>query len=148
MGRLCRDPQAYDPQEERTIYCDRDNDEAVDTIRSCQYQMAIGRNVRIEEDPEDKRADFPWIKSFGDQAKQDFKALRTSSGIYIRGSISTRTFKRHVVCQHCGREYDVQAMASEIVPYSVEYLTNCILPNGQEEEETYVVPSALVQPQT
>lgn len=119
IGNLCEDPE----------FTQEGNGPRV-----CTYQLGINRKVFIKEDDPVNRADFPWIKSFGDQAEKDRDCLTQGSLVYIDGSIQVRenfTVKRE--CENCGAINHLKGKAVEIVPYSVEYLRNCILPSDEEE---------------
>ena len=56
VGNLCDDP----------VYFENDTGAKVST-----YQLGISRKVYVEEDSPDERADYPWVRSMGDQAEMD-----------------------------------------------------------------------------
>lgn len=123
IGTLCREP------------------EVIEGFKTpcTQYQIAVNRKYHIKEDSPDTKTDYPWLKVYGKQAESDAAALHTNSTIYYSGSIQTRQVKRKMVCESCGAEYDYEDRATEIIPYSVEYLANCTLPEGKNssvEENT------------
>lgn len=121
MGNLCFDP-IYNPIENGG--------------RVCSYQLGINRKVYIEEDDPGINADYPWIKSLGDQADSDKEALSEGSMVFIDGSIQARSdFVVKKVCENCGSERKVQGSAMEIIPYYVEYLRDCKLPPKEEPKE-------------
>ena len=112
IGNLCNDP-SYNPIENGG--------------RVCTYQLGINRKVFIRDDDPSVRADFPWIKSLGAQADMDYEALRKGSLVYIDGSIQAREgFVVQKTCEYCGSLCSKKDSSMEIVPYSVEYLKNCI----------------------
>lgn len=112
IGRVCRDPELY-------TYDDGSS--------CCSYAIAVNRKLYVEgsEDEED-HADYPWVKSFGEQAEKDIAALKVDSLVYIDGYI--RTMKRTVRIQcdnpQCAEFYDQPTAVLEAVPYSVEYLSD------------------------
>lgn len=121
IGNLCADP-IYNPKENGG--------------RICSYQLGINRKVYIPEDAPESKADFPWVKSLGDQADKDRVALAMGSQVYIDGSIQARDdFKMTKECEACGQECRVKGSAMEIVPYYVEYLRNCMVDELTEETE-------------
>ncbi len=120
IGRLCREP-------ERIMNVKQ---------ASAQYQIAVNRKFKIREDSPDTKTDFPWIKSYGPQAEEDFNALHVNSLIYVDGCIQSRQIKRRLCCPHCGGENSFDDVAYEIVPYSVEYLADCALPDPQEDHRS------------
>ena len=125
IGNLCRPPQVY--HDTNIKYA------------SCQYQIATNRKYHIRDiGAADVRTDYPWIKSFGEQANQDAIHLQEGATIYVSGAIQTREVARTTVCANCGEEYIWKDTASEIVPYSVEYLEGCLFPEREmrQGEET------------
>lgn len=120
MGNVCAEP-VYNPIENGG--------------RVCTYQLGINRKVYIKEDDPSVRADFPWVKSLGDQADMDHAALMKGSLVFIDGSIQARDdFLMEKKCDNCGEISKVKGQAMEIVPYSVEYLRNCLTSSEEEEE--------------
>lgn len=124
MGTVIRDPDYYS--------------EGPDGKKECQFQIVCPRKRRIKEDPPDKNADFPWVKIYGVKAEEAFDALSEGSKIYINGAIQTRSFQRQFNCKYCG-PFEKEAGASEIVPYDIEYMENCNLPESTHlnDEEGY-----------
>lgn len=121
MGNVCADP-SYNPIDNGG--------------RVCTYQLGINRKVFIREDDPSVRADFPWVKSLGDQADKDRDALMKGSLVFIDGSIQARDdFLMDKKCENCGEITKVKGQAMEIIPYSVEYLRNCITSSDEDEDE-------------
>lgn len=115
IGKLCRNPEKIANVKQA----------------SAQYQIASNRRFRIKEDDPEARTDYPWVKSYGPQAEMDFSALHIGSEVYIDGCFQSRQIKRMNVCPHCGAENVSEDVANEIVPYSVEYLSDCELPESK-----------------
>ena len=90
-------------------------------ISVCQYQIALNRLYRVPEDPEDRKADFPYVKSYSD-AMEDAGRLKKGSLVFIDGYLQVRNFQKRVKCPFCGAEIVYQGKATEIVPYQTEYL--------------------------
>lgn len=123
IGNLCSDPDYY---------------ESVIGGRFAQFQIAVNRKYRILEHPEYIKTDYPIVKTYGEQAYTDSLGLHTGSIVYIDGALQTRSFLRKTVCEHCGCEYEWSSAATDIVPYSIEYLANCDYPDGKSlEDETF-----------
>lgn len=120
IGNLCADPKYY---------------ESAIGGRYAQFQLAVNRKYRILEQPEYIKTDYPIVKTYGEQAYQDSMGLHTGSTIYIDGALQTRNFLRTTVCEHCGCEYEWNSAATDIVPYSIEYLANCVYPEGKAPED-------------
>lgn len=123
LGNLCDDP----------VYYVNENGGRV-----CTYQLGINRAVFLEQDGAGVRADYPWIKSVGQQAEQDHMALHKGSLVWIDGSIQAR---RDVVvekiCETCGAVNKIKRRVMEIVPYHVEYCRDCDVDNLEIMKEEF-----------
>ena len=108
-GTLCRNPKTFELNNGKSTVT--------------QYQLAVNRKYRIRDEVETQKTDYPWIKSFGNQAKTDAAILTTSTTVLVDGAIQTRQFKRTSYCESCKDEYEWEDKTIEVVPYSVEYLT-------------------------
>lgn len=86
-----------------------------------QYKLAINRKYHVRTDNPDHKTDWPWVKSYGDQAVEDKLRLHIGSDVYIDGFIQARTILRTTKCRCCGQFYRWQDHCMEIVPYAVEY---------------------------
>lgn len=123
IGTLCREPEFFE------------KDDFGKKRSNIQYQLAVNRKYRIREDSTSVRTDYPWVKCFGAQALEDKDCLHMGSSIYINGALQTREVVRTTVCEKCGASYEWKDTATEIIPYSVEYLADCNLPEPQERRE-------------
>ncbi len=100
-----------------------------------QYQIGADRKLRIRTDSPDIRTDWPYIKSYGDQAIEDKMRLRQGSEIYLDGVVQARTVHRKTKCRCCGQIYEWEDQTMELVPYAVEYITNYMTDNMLEQEK-------------
>lgn len=100
-----------------------------------QYQIAINRKFRIIEDDIDAKTDYPWIKSFGKIAEEDYKSLRKGSMVFVDGCVQTRKIKRELSCEKCGSIMAFGDSIFEVVTYSTEYLKNHNSPEEIAEQE-------------
>lgn len=106
-----------------------------------QYQLITERKVRVIGDPIDSKADWPWIKSYGDQAIEDRMRLVKGSTIIVDGFLQERKVNRKTKCQCCGKIYPWQDRTMEIVPFATEYVANyktdamLEAENGQKAED-------------
>ena len=98
-----------------------------------QYQIAINRKYRVAEHEGVIKSDYPWVKSFGNQADEDLKRLRKSSKIYIAGSLQTREMSRFLICENCSSRIDYTESVAEIIPQDVEYLVYCNFDDAVEK---------------
>ena len=119
-GTLCREPILYRNSETDRMECD--------------FQIASNRNRHILEDDPMKRTDYPWVKCFKDNAVECSQVLHTNSDVYINGAIQARNAKRPFVCEECGETFRCIDRATEIIPYNIEYLRNCDVPDSDMEE--------------
>ena len=55
-----------------------------------QYQIAIMRKFHVREDPPEIRIDWPWVKSYGDNAVKDAQRLTTGAEVLIDGYLQTK----------------------------------------------------------
>ena len=109
FGTLCRDPKKITPKAGLTV---------------TQYQIALNRKYRIRTDPPEVKTDYPWVKSYGDNAVEDKERLHIGSQVFIDGCLQARSIQRHAICEDCGNEYTWKDRAMEIVPYETEYIAN------------------------
>ena len=93
FGTLCREPSKH-----------RDKTGPA----YAQYQLALNRSFRIKSDPPDLRADYPWVKSYGDNARRDLQSLHVGSEVFTDCFLQVRKIKRRAVC---GQQYDENGKA-------------------------------------
>ena len=91
-------------------------------LQITQYALAINRKFLIRTDNPEYKTDWPIVKSYGEQARQDKVFLRQKAEVMIDGFLQARTVKRKTKCHCCGKIYEWEDHAMEIVPYAVEYL--------------------------
>lgn len=108
-----------------------------------QYQIALNRKYMIPTDPPEIRTDYPWVKSYGENALSDKKRLHVGSEIYIDGCIQARNIMRHAKCSECGQDYQWKDNAMEIVPFAIEYLTNFYTDEELAEKENAAMEQAI-----
>ena len=136
FGTLCREPSKH-----------RDKTGPA----YAQYQLALNRSFRIKSDPPDLRADYPWVKSYGDNARRDLQGLHVGSEIFTDCFLQVRKIKRRAVCGQqydengkalfapdgtpvmitdengrlsgCGEATEWDEQAVEMVPYETEYIS-------------------------
>lgn len=131
IGTLCRDPELREF-------------EGANGRKSkvCQYQVASNRRYHIRDGIHDERTDYPWVKTAGKQAVEDAERLRTGSVVYINGAIQTREIDRTLTCPECGEQFSIKEGVSEIYPYAVEYLQNCIFKEKEKEKDDAPAPQS------
>lgn len=117
VGTLIRDPKIYKTKR---------------GIQITQYPIAINRKFTIRDDDPTIRTDWPIVKSYGEQARNDRVYLKYQASVLIDGFLQARIVTRKVKCKNCGQIYEYTDHAMEIVPYDVEYLTGY---NSREEVE-------------
>lgn len=104
-------------------------------VKNALYQLAVNRKYYLNDGMPNIRTDYPYIRSFGDNATQDRDAIHKGSLVLIDGRIQTREFPRNSVCETCGEIYDWNDNTIEVVPYSVEYLQNYLTPEDIAKKE-------------
>ena len=106
-----------------------------------QYQLVTERKFRVEGDSPDNKADWPWVKSYGDQAIEDRMRLVKNSTIIVDGFLQERKVIRKTKCKCCGLIYPWKDRTMEIVPFETEYVkdykTDAMLESesGQKAED-------------
>ena len=136
FGTLCREPSKH-----------RDKTGPA----YAQYQVAINRNFRIKSDPPELRTDYPWVKSYGQNAVRDLQGLHVGSEIFTDCFLQIRKIRRRAVCGQryeengkalfhpdgtpvmyvsedgspsgCGKVTEWNDQAVEMVPYETEYIS-------------------------
>lgn len=108
FGNLCTDPKKY------TI--------ARNQLVTVQYQIALTRKFTIRTDPPERKTDFPWVKSYSDNALEDKERLMVGSSVFIDGCLQSRNIQRHATCEECDKEYTWSDRTLEIVPFETEYI--------------------------
>ena len=109
LGTLCREPKKIKPKEGLIV---------------TQYQIALNRKYFIRSDPPEIKTDYPWVKSYGENAVSDREHLHTGSVVFVDGCLQARSVQRHMICPNCEKEYLWKDRALEIVPYETEYMRN------------------------
>lgn len=102
----------------------------------CRYMLGVNRKFYIKTQGE-ITADYPWVYTFGRQAEDDFRHLLKGSTILVDAFIRTRKVVSTMTCEHCNSEYNFPDIATEFVPYSVEYLSDYLTDEyiARKEEE-------------
>jgi len=122
-GTVCYIKELWLPDEER------------EGTARLEFQIASNRKQRIEEDDDDKRSDYIWVKAFGSDAIDYADLLYIGSEISINGSIQSRTFEETVECPNCGSMYHQIQRTIEIIPYYIVPIKNCNVEEEYEEED-------------
>lgn len=111
IGKVCTPPEKHTTDKGQRIV---------------NYQLEVQRKYRIKEDDDKNRVDFPFVKSYGEIADNDYIAIKKDGYVFVDGMIQTRQYTRRRKCPYCGEESTYMDFATEIVPYSTEYLTGCM----------------------
>ena len=98
-----------------------------------QFQIAVNRRYRVDEQGAEKRTDYPWVKVFGNVADECLKRLHKGSQVYINGPFQTRDINRHAKCEHCGEPIIFAERVGEIAPMGVEFLNECLFDSRKNE---------------
>ena len=129
VGTLCNDP--IEKKLSRTTLC--------------TYQLAVPRTYRIKGSTDEEKIDFPFIKSYGKNAKEDVKRIKSGSLVLIDGYLQTRTIKNEIECNYeladgsiCGNKYFSKNSLMEVVPFEIEYLRNYVTDEDLGIEKDFV----------
>lgn len=118
-GTLLKDPQIFTTKR---------------GLQITQYPIAINRKFTVRTDDPTIKTDYPVVKSYGEQARDDKTYLKFQSEIIIDGFLQARTVRRKKKCDSCGEEYLWTDNCMEIVPYAVEHIKNCRTPEEVEAD--------------
>lgn len=99
-----------------------------------QYRVAINRKFTIRTDDVERRTDYPVVKSYGEQALDDFMYINQGTTLLIDGFLQGRKVTRKIKCEHCGQIYEYKDYSMEIIPYDTEYLVDYRTREEVEEE--------------
>ncbi len=91
-------------------------------VQFTQYRLAINRKYIIRSDDPSVRTDWPIVKSYGEQAREDKIYLQYQADVLIDGFLQARTVTRKQKCPVCGQIYEWKDHTMELVPYDTEYL--------------------------
>ena len=108
MGTLLNDPKLITTKQK---------------IQITQYRLAINRKYTIRSDDPSVKTDWPVVKSYGEQARDDKLFLQYQADVFIDGFIQARTVNRKQKCACCGKLYEWKDKTMELVPFSVEYVS-------------------------
>lgn len=117
-----------------TVCTDVRRNESVDGPFVAQFQIAVSRRYRVAEQVKGERTDYPWIKSYGETAKECKKRLQKGSQVYITGAFQTREVDRHVRCENCNGSLVYTERVGEVTPNGVEFLNNCLFVPKEGEQ--------------
>ena len=124
IGKVCTAPELFITDKNQRIV---------------NYQLDIQRKYRIKEDDENNKHDFPFVKSYGAIADNDYLAIKKGSYVFVDGAIQTRDYIRNMECQNCHETFEFRETATEIVPYSTEYLMDCLSMEEIEERKKQMI---------
>ena len=114
-------------------------------IQTSVYQIAIDRKLYLKADDPANKTDFPIVRVYGKDAKQDSMCLHKGSCVLIDGYLHTREFDRESICQdeNCGQTYTWKDNTTEIIPFEggTEYLSNYTDPKTAAENQAESVVS-------
>lgn len=119
LGNLCNDVKFYRDKKTKTA----------------TYQLAVNRKYYLDDGQPNVRTDYPFVINSGDKAEEDAEALHQGSCVYIDGRIQTRRYPRITQCTACGKGYTWYDNTIEVIPYSVEYLTDYLTKEEIEEKK-------------
>ena len=111
--------------------------------RIVNYKLQIRRKYHDKNDKEENRYDFLTVKSYGSLADSDMIALKRGSEVLIGGMLQVRRYEEPWKCPSCGSEYKRIRTATEIIPYSTEYIRDGMtLAEVQEVKDQQVLQKA------
>lgn len=89
----------------------------------CRYRLGVDRKY-YNKTQDFLTADYPWVYSYGQQARNDHEKLYMGSLVLIDGFMHNLDITPKMECSSCGSFYTYPDTATSFIPYSVEYLAN------------------------
>ncbi len=111
-------------------------------VRIAQYPIAMNRKLLIRMDDPSVKTDYPWVKSYGENAVNDKLFIHYQSEVVIDGYLHTRKTHPTITCPCCGRSWVTDDVSTEIVPYTTEYLANFKTKEDVEAEKVMTLEEA------
>lgn len=105
------------------------------SYRTSLYQIAFNRKYYLKDEVSGNRSDYPFVRTFGSQAKLDKQCLSQTSMILVDGYVQTKEFDRKKTCEHCSKNYEWTDTSMEVIGYAIEYLKNFKTPEDIEREK-------------
>ena len=121
IGVVCEEPLVYRKEDDGKVMM--------------TFPFAVKRRYFIPEDDMKTNVDFPYIKLYGNKAKEQVGKLTKGNLIMLDGFVNTRTFNRKLTCEHCESVFLTQDYTSDVVAYSIEYLRKNISDVENTEDE-------------
>lgn len=90
--------------------------------KCCRYKLGVDRKYFVKTQS-DVAEDYPWVYSYGEQAERDAIYLKMGSVIILNGFIHINKVQVPTTCSKCGKDYSYPDTRTDLVPYSVEYLS-------------------------
>ena len=111
-------------------------------LKIAQYPIAMNRKFLIRTDDPSIKTDYPWVKTYGDNAIDDKLFLERQSEVVLDGFLHTRKTHPEIKCPCCGRKWKIDETSTEIVPYATEYVANFKTKEDVEAEKTMTIEEA------
>jgi len=89
--------------------------------------------LTIRMDPEENGHMLPLIKVFGKRAREYGDMVWEGSEIYVNGALQSRIGNIEIDCGMCGTTFIVQAVETVLVPYRIEPVRYCVVPEKDSE---------------
>lgn len=128
IGTVCEEPS------EEMYYHDPTS---VDTLRDrFEFKIRTSRTRHALERDENKKTNEIRVVTFGKWAYEAYNTIHKNSALMINGAITTKAKKEmHVIrCGECGRKLVGKGSETYLLPYRIEYLKDCDIPQTEDYE--------------
>lgn len=101
-----------------------------------EFMERAGRDsacLTIRMDPDEDGHKLPLVKVFGKRAKAYGDMVWEDSEIYVNGALQSRIGSIEVDCGMCGTTFVVQTVETVLVPYRIEPVRYCVVPEKDSE---------------
>lgn len=103
--------------------------------KAASYKVAVKRPFYIQEDPVDKKVDYPAVNTYYEQAESDGKHLHPGSRMIVKGSIRVRSIEKNVACPFCGNTEPRKINILEVVASHIGYIGDWDKPEDFENQD-------------
>ena len=122
MGTLVRDPEYI--ENGHSSYC--------------KFPIGCNRKYFISTQNGIK-ADYPWVYIYGQDAEKVMSHLHFQSVVFIDGFIRDMRIEKDVCCNYCNFTQKKKVVRCDIIPYSIEFLSNYDKDEIEKKEESSLI---------
>lgn len=111
---------------------------SMDSLRDrFEFDLLISRTRNSLKTENQIRIDLVRVVTFGKWAREAFSSIRRGSALMINGALVTKDKKDMytIDCGACGRKIVERGSDTYLLPYRIEYLRDCYIPQTETQTE-------------